>query len=599
MRGKHNEFGFAADRLSIYDFLAYHKPLFLLLGVCAIAFSLTFLYTQLLYSSYIDRLKTGDFVVNLIIAYTAVNVFQGLASYVRNRWRDTYIKRFMARLHVRLFSKLLNAKYQDLQSLGSGTIYNIVVDDAVSVYDFLFSTVITTIYLMIDIAIAATVLFLADWRFAVLALVSFPLVMTVLPKIADAIRRQNERYRVEMDQYNSAMLNALEGLEDIYALGIEEEVQKDLVDRMRSIERLRIRMQVISELANLVNSLQYTWQAIVQFGLGGYLLATGSASIGGVVLISTYLEQYISSFNRAGATYKEWKTIQVSIDRVNQLLNVLREQPVPEASDRPPQLLTSSSMVPAITLEDVYFSYVEGMPVLVIDHLEIRAGEKVVIVGRNGSGKSTLLRCIANLLPGYSGRIVLMGLDAKAWPGKSIYSILSYLPQFAYLLPVSIRDNVWLGARDDVNVGQDDLYARAVERSCLRKVLDEVPGGDRYMLTENGQNLSGGQRQLVALARAYMSHTPIMILDECFSAVDARTEAELIDNIMHDEGTYLIVSHRLQVCSRADRVLVMDQGRVIDDGPHAELLHRCELYRQLLREGESGDEGAWDRAEAV
>lgn len=598
MRGNRDEFGFSAGRLSIYDFLTYHWSVFLLLGTCAITFTLLSLYTQILYASYIDHLETGNFVVDLVIAYASVHLGVSFAAYVRNRWRETYIKRFMRRLNVGLFNKLLTAKYQDFQLLGGGTVYNIVLDDAVKVYQFLFSSVVTIIGLLGDIIIAAAVMFRIDWRFAILALVSLPLAMSVIPRIANTVARQTQRYRGQMDQHNSTMLNALEGLEDIYALGLEEEIERNLADQMQAVGRLRIRIQLISELAAQVRALQYSWQAVVQFGFGGYLLATGSASIGGVVLIGSYMERYISAFNRGISTYGEWKTVQVSISRLNRLLAIMKDQPT-VATAQKPRPLTSGLTALAIALESVQFSYVRGMPVLDIGHLEIHTGEKVVIVGRNGSGKSTLLRCIANLLPGYSGRINIMGLDTKDWPGRSIYSILSYLPQFAYLLPLSIRGNVLLGACDDVNVDLDDLYARAAKRACLQRVLDEVPGGDEYILTENGQNLSGGQRQLVALARAYMSQTPILLLDECFSAVDPLTELALIDRIVQDEGTYLIVSHRLLVCSRADRVLVMDRGRVIDDGSHAELLDRCELYRQLLREGESGNEGAWNRTEAV
>jgi ATP-binding cassette subfamily B protein len=230
-------------------------------------------------------------------------------------------------------------------------------------------------------------------------------------------------------------------------------------------------------------------------------------------------------------------------------------------------------------LEHVVFGYAPGRPVLEDIDLDVAPGEIVALVGPTGAGKSTLASLIPRLLDPWSGRVLIDEMDVRQVRLADVRSRVALVLQEPFLLPLTVAENIGYGRP---GIGQDELEA-AARAANADAFIRQLPHGYGTVLGERGATLSGGQRQRIAIARALVKDAPILILDEPTSALDAETEAlvlEALERLM-DGRTTFIIAHRLSTIRRADRVVVLDAGRVVEQGSHAELLMRAGLYASL------------------
>ena len=310
--------------------------------------------------------------------------------------------------------------------------------------------------------------------------------------------------------------------------------------------------------------------AIVTIG-GGYLLAQGQITTGELFLFITLsgivvwrIRQLIDVVEHAG------KTI-VSLERVNYLLNA--EQ---EAVQEHPQHKTSHGR---IEFANVSLAYNETAEHLTDIDLTIEPGEKIGIVGPPGSGKSTLIRALLRFYPIKNGQILLDGKDIQSIDVNWLRQQVACVLQEPFLFSRTVRENLHLGKRDAV----DPELVDATTKSLMHETITGFPKGYDTRIGERGVNLSGGQRQRLALARALVSKAPILILDDVLSGVDTHTENSILSNLANNEHqpTTFIVAHRLTTIRNVDRIVVMEQGRIVQVGSHTQLLAKPGPYREL------------------
>jgi ATP-binding cassette subfamily B protein len=238
----------------------------------------------------------------------------------------------------------------------------------------------------------------------------------------------------------------------------------------------------------------------------------------------------------------------------------------------------------SISLVDLNFTY-EGKTVPALNHisLNIKKGEIIGITGRTGSGKSTLAQLIAGMYYANedSNHILIDGISLREIDLHDFRKHLAYVPQDVFLFSETIRDNIAFGIENG-EISDAELNI-AVEAASLHRDIPQWPDGLSTMLGERGVSLSGGQKQRVALARALVKKAELYVLDDCLSAVDAETERHIIDHLTRwlRNSTALIVSHRIAPLRMAQRIVVLDDGEILDVGTHEELLERCEYYRNL------------------
>lgn len=227
----------------------------------------------------------------------------------------------------------------------------------------------------------------------------------------------------------------------------------------------------------------------------------------------------------------------------------------------------------------MHYKYGYGRDVLTDINLKIKRGEKVSFVGVSGSGKTTLAKMMVDFYDPYKGEIRLNNVNINQIDKQTLRQHINYLPQQPYVFNGTILENLLLGAKEGTS--QEDILW-AVEMACIREDIEKMPLNYQTELTSDGAGISGGQRQRIALARALLTDAPIMILDEATSSLDILTEKRIVDNLLSLDKTLIFIAHRLTIAERTEHIVVLDKGRIVEQGSHKELLDKQGFYEYLV-----------------
>ena len=323
--------------------------------------------------------------------------------------------------------------------------------------------------------------------------------------------------------------------------------------------------------------------------IGGTMVVDNRLSIGALVAFFLYLNRFFQPIQLLTQQYNSFQQGQASVFKLRTLLET--EPSVVEAADAEELPVIEGEIV----FEDVSFAYdPEGQPVLHDVSLRIAAGETVAFVGPTGAGKSTMAKLVTRFYDPIAGRVLIDGHDLRHVTMRSLRRQLGVVPQEPFLFAGTIRDNIAF-ARPDAT---DDEVQEAVVKVGLADVVARMPYGVDTVVHERGQSLSSGERQLIALARAFLAHPRVLVLDEATSNLDLQSETkiEAALDVLLQARTAVLIAHRLSTAMRADWIAVVEDGRVVETGPHAELVARggryAEMYDTWVRqaEAESGAE---------
>lgn len=332
-----------------------------------------------------------------------------------------------------------------------------------------------------------------------------------------------------------------------------------------------------------INSLMTAWMplfasisqlAIIMYG--GYLVLHGEISIGDLVFFFACLNMLLQPIRMAGMFVTLVQRAAVATDRLFEIYDA-----EPEIADNPshrtPRIIRGE-----FDFRDLSFTYPRTeKPVLQNINLHVQAGESIAIVGRVGSGKSTLLKLFTRLLEVSEGQLLLDGHDVRDYPLAQLRTQIAQILQDPFLFGEPLRNNI---SYDDPQRQLEVIWDSA-EAAALRDTIEEFPAQMETIVGERGVTLSGGQKQRTALARGLIRDAPVLILDDCFSSVDTETEEHILSRLknMRKDKTTILVSHRISTLRHSDRIIVMDEGRIVEMGSHQELVRRKGIYAQLER----------------
>jgi ATP-binding cassette, subfamily B, bacterial len=310
--------------------------------------------------------------------------------------------------------------------------------------------------------------------------------------------------------------------------------------------------------------------------VGGWQVLDGSLTVGGLLVTLSYLNSLFGPLERLAYATVAFADAAASAGRVMEVLDAddrVREIPRPRA------LPAAGSNDPAVCMEGVVFGYEPGRPVLRGVSLSIEPGETVALVGATGSGKTTLAGLVPRLFDPWEGRVMVEGVDVREASLNAVRSRIAVVLQEAYLLPVSVADNIAFG-RPGASLAEIEAAARAAQ---AHEFIESLPLGYETIIRAHGATLSGGERQRLAIARAFLKDAPILILDEPTSALDAATEnlvLHALERLMAGR-TVIVIAHRFSATRRVRRILVLHHGRIVEAGTHDELMVEGGRYRQL------------------
>ena len=332
-----------------------------------------------------------------------------------------------------------------------------------------------------------------------------------------------------------------------------------------------------------VNSLMTSWMptmaaacTLTILGYGGSLVLGGEMTIGAFVAFFMYVSMIVQPFRVAGFIVNLFQRAGVAINRLTEVLDI-----EPEINDAA-QASQSVPMRGDIQLRDLRFRYSGDRPwVLNGVDLNIRAGETIAIMGKVGSGKTTLLRTLTRLLDPPAGSVVIDDKEIHAWPLANLRSQVALVPQDPFLFGETLGVNI---TYDNPTRTVEEIWS-AAQAAALKDTIESFPDGLNTLVGERGVTLSGGQKQRATLARGLIRHSPVLLLDDCFSSVDTETEEHILGALgrLRQGQTTLLVSHRVSTARHADRIVVLDNGRIIETGSHAELLSAGGWYAELER----------------
>jgi len=334
---------------------------------------------------------------------------------------------------------------------------------------------------------------------------------------------------------------------------------------------------LFSNVYGMVNGLALTMGTAIVLFLGGKRVMADVMSVGDLLVFLAYLRSWHEATQELLRTYGELRSVTASMDRVLELLETPEEvQEIPGARPLTGQRPHRGRH---LRLEEVTFGYEPHRPVLRGLSMEARPGEMVAIVGPSGAGKSTLASLIPRFFDPWEGRVTMDGKDLRELKLSSVRSQVALVLQDPFLLPISVAENI--------AYGRPGASSREIEEAArmagAHEFILRLPRGYETVLSERGANLSGGERKRLAIARAILKDAPVLVLDEPTSAVDARTEAEIMEALekLMQGRTTIVIAHRLSTIKRAHRIVVVEEGLVVESGTHRELLAKGGTYSKL------------------
>ena len=381
--------------------------------------------------------------------------------------------------------------------------------------------------------------------------------------------REQAKLRGKMTGYASEMIEC-ETLVKAYSM--EESVEENFDKMNRDLQKVGVIAHFYSALSNpctrFVNAMVYAGVAIA----GAYLCVTGKLSVGALTSFLAYCSQYTKPFNEISGVVAEFQNAVASANRVFQLLDTENES---DDSALEPLAVQDGT----VGFSHVDFAYSKKKPLIRDFNLDVKSGQTIAIVGPTGCGKTTMINLLMRFYYVNAGKITVDGKDIRSVTRDSLRGAFGMVLQDTWLFRGTVRENIAYGVPD----ATDDEIREAAKKAHAHSFIKRLPNGYDTVLTENGDNISEGQKQLLCIARVMLKRPPMLILDEATSNIDTRTEVRIQKAFaaLMEGRTSFIVAHRLSTIRNADVILVMRDGQIIEKGKHEQLLAQNGFYAQL------------------
>jgi ATP-binding cassette, subfamily B, bacterial HlyB/CyaB len=508
----------------------------------------------------------------LVIGLIVVVVFESMLTVLRSYVFSHTTSRIDVELGARLFRHLVNLPLAYFQSRRVGDSVA-RVRELENIRSFLTGNAIT---LVLDVAfsiIFIAMMFAYSVPLTLIVLVSLPLYVGISVLLVPVLRaRLNEKFARGAE--NQALLvETVTGIQTVKASALEPAIAKRWDDQLAAYVSASFKTQTLAnyghEGINLIGKLV----GALTLWYGARLVMDQELSVGQFVAFNMFAQRVAQPIMRMAQLWTDFQQTGISMARLGDILNTRTEVPPSNAAQLPP-------LKGQIQFEDVNFRYrPEAPPVLHDLSIEVKAGEVIGIVGRSGSGKSTLTKLVQRLYTPEQGRVLVDGVDISLIDAAQLRRQIGVVLQENLLFNRSVRENIAI--TDPAAPIEAVMYAASL--AGAHEFISELPEGYDTIVGEQGTGLSGGQRQRIAIARALFTNPRILILDEATSALDYESEAILQRNMgaICKGRTVIIIAHRLSAVRGADRIIAMDKGRVVESGPHEQLVQQGGVYAHL------------------
>ena len=557
----------------LMHYFKQEKKLLLSLLLCVVGVTLAGLVAPAIQGEAIDSIKNSVWkaLSYCILALLLIYPVHSLLSLGQARLAAKLSQRITGMLRHDLFKKIdrLSIKYLDTHS--NGDVMSRMTKDVENVSSTVSQSLGSLVSGVLTIIGTVSIMFYYCWQLTLITMVSVILTVLVTGKMSQLMRKAYRKRSALLGQLNGHSEEMITGYRSIVAYNKEEDVTEEFCKTSDELRSVSIKAEILGgsmgPIMNCISNISF----VIVAAFGGYFAYRGFITIGIVSAFIIYAKQFSRPINEIAQLYGSIQTAIAGAERVFKLLDEPNEE---DCGTLEPENISGK-----ISFRNVDFSYVPGKQVLYDFDLDVEPGQKIALVGSTGSGKTTVVNLLMRVYPVDRGEILVDGINIMDMKRDYLRKNIAIVLQDTVLFSNTIENNIKYANLD----ASEEEMIHAAQMSNIHRFINRQPNKYQTFLKQAGANLSHGQKQLMAIARAVLADPKILILDEATSSVDTRTEKKIQDAMVKlmENRTSLIIAHRLSTIRDADKIVVMDQGRVVEIGNHEELLEKQGKYYDL------------------
>ena len=557
----------------LLQYFKHSKKLLICLMISVICVTLAGLFAPSLQGNAIDAIKdkTWDALSRCVISLLAVYLVNVVFTLAQSLLSARLSQSIVRQMRHDLFKKIdhLSIKYLDTHS--NGDVMSRMTNDVENVSSTISQSLGSLVSGVLTIIGTVSIMFYYCWQLTLITMVTVLLTVLVTKKMSKAMRKVYRKRSAILGRLNGHSEEMITGYRSIVAYNKQEDVIEEFRATSDELRKVSIKAEILGgsmgPIMNCISNISF----VIVAAFGGYFAYNGLITIGTVSAFIIYAKQFSRPINDIAQLYG---TIQTAIAGAERVFSLLDEPDEDNSGDRVLENLTGE-----ISFRNVDFSYVPGKQVLYDFDLDVKPGQKIALVGSTGSGKTTVVNLLMRFYPVDKGEILVDGVNIQDLQRDFLRKNIAIVLQDTVLFSNTIENNIKYANLE----ATDEEMVAAAQLSHIRRYIERQPEKYKTFLKQAGASLSHGQRQLMAIARAVLANPKILILDEATSSVDTRTEKKIQDAMVKlmKNRTSLIIAHRLSTIRDADKIVVMDQGRVVEIGNHDELLAQQGKYYEL------------------
>lgn len=560
--------------------LAFGKEKKLLSIVFAIVFvdALLMLSAPYLIGKSIDAMTGGEealsFLSILILALLGSYIFDGALTFLQSWLMAGISQRIVTNLRQALFDKLQKLPIAYFDSRTHGELMSRLTNDIDNVSSSISQSTTQLMSGGIVILGSLVMMLVLSPILTLACLITVPLVFLLTRTIAKRTSVLFKNQQMELGKLNGHIEETISGIQVVQAFNYEQKAIEDFTTINDRLSKIGMKAQVwtgfLMPIMNVINNLGFAMVAIV----GGVLAVKGLITVGVIASFLSYSRQFVRPLNDLANIFN---VLQSGVAGAERVFEVLDEQEEPVDS---PGATVLAQPKGHVVFDQVSFGYRPDQLILKNISFEAQAGSTIALVGPTGAGKTTIVNLLTRFYDVTSGTIYLDGRDIREYSRDSLRRSFGFVLQDTYLFSGTIKENIMYGKPD----ATDTEVVAAAKMANADVFINRLPMRYDTMLTENGGNLSQGQRQLLAIARVILAKPSLLILDEATSSIDTRTELNIQDALLTimDGRTSFVIAHRLNTIRDADTIMVVDRGEIVEKGSHDELIEQKGTYYQLF-----------------